>query len=230
MKWEFYHTELITNYQIIINFHILTDEITTLESKEEKCEKSEIDIEEERERLDQLWVPPKFKTDESKVDNKKYLLKYDDQLQLMLARYDRPKALCEARSISQKLRYQNCATLMPRNSYINSSQPDLLGDDDHRKLIETRYDTPKMKRIRSYVEMRDLSRTRKASQSTTHDSFDDNNNVDNMPCNRTTINENLNFNDLDKLMDAKNVDKDITFKFSSLNNLNQRMTMNETQC
>lgn len=153
------------------------------------------------------------------------MLKYDDQLQLLLARYDQPRPLVEARSISQKLRYQNdFHTFMPPNSYINTSQPDLLVATDRERLIESRYDTPKLKRIRSYVEMRNIIRCRKASQTTTNDSFDDNNNE--MPCNRTTINENLDFNDLDKLL---NTDKEISFRFSSLNNLNQRLTT-ETKC
>lgn len=177
-------------------------------------------------RIDELWTTPKFKADVSKVDNKKYLLKYDDQLQLLLARYDHPRSLAEARSISQKLRYQNdFHTFMPPNSYVNSSQPDLLSLSDREQLLESQYDTPKLKRIRSYVEMRNIARCRKTSQSTTNDSFDDNNNE--MPCNRTTINENLNFNDLDKLL---NTDKEISFQFSSLNNLNQRLTMTETKC
>jgi hypothetical protein len=181
--------------------------------------------EDEINRLEELWTTPKFKTDVSKVDNKKYLLKYDDQVQLLLARYDQPKPLAEARSISQKLRYQNdMNTFMPPNSYVNTSQPDLPSTSDRERLIESRYDTPKIKRNRSYVEMRNIARCRKSSQSTA-DSFDDNNNE--MPCNRTTINENLDFNDLDKLL---NTDKEIQFKFSSLNNLNQKMTTNETEC
>lgn len=182
---------------------------------------------EESNRIDELWTTPKFKSDIDKVDNKKYLLKYDDQIQLLLARYDQPRKLAEARSISQKLRYQNDPNIfMPKNSYVNTSQPDLLSCSDHEKLIDSRYDTPKLKRIRSYVEMRNIVRCRNSSQSTTGcDSFDDNNNE--MPCNRTTINENLNFNDLDKLL---NTDKEISFKFSSLNNLNQRLTTHETKC
>jgi hypothetical protein len=146
---------------------------------------------------------------------------------MLLSRYDQPRALCEARSISQKLRYQNdMHTFMPPNSYVNTSQPDLLSTSDRDRLVESRYDTPKLKRNRSYVEMRNLVRVRRSSQSTTgNDSFDDNNNE--MPCNRTTINENLDFNDLDKLL---NTDKEISFKFSSLNNLNQKMTTIETQC
>lgn len=189
---------------------------------------SDYNDEEEINRLEELWTTPKFKTDASKVDNKKYLLKYDDQLQLLLARYDQPKPLAEARSISQKLRYQNdMHTFMPPNSYVNTSQPDLLSCSDRERLVESRYDTPRIKRNRSYVEMRNIARCRKSSQSTTGttDSFDDNNNE--MPCNRTTINENLDFNDLDKLL---NTDKEIQFKFSSLNNLNQKMTTNETEC
>lgn len=181
---------------------------------------------EETNRIDELWTTPKFKTDVSKVDNKKYLLKYDDQLQLLLARYDQPRPMHEARSISQKLRYQNDSrTFLPPNSYVNSSQPDLLSASDRDRLIESRYDTPKLKRNRSYVEMRNIVRCRRSSASTTNDSFDDNNNE--MPCNRTTINENLNFNDLDKLL---NTDKEISFKFSSLNNLNRRLTTTETKC
>lgn len=200
------------------------DEINTLESA--ACEKAPIDIEEECTRINELWTPPKFKADLSKVDHKKYLLKYDDQLQLLLARYDVPKAPLEARSISQKLRYQNdFHTFMRPNSYVNTSQPDLLSASDKEKLIESRYDTPRLKRNRSYVEMRNIVRCRNASQSTTGGSFDDNNNE--MPCNRATINENLDFNDLDKLL---NTDKEISFQFSSANNLNQRMTMNETKC
>lgn len=200
------------------------DEISTIESTTAKS--TDYNDEDEINRLDELWTTPKFKADVSKVDNKKYLLKYDDQLQLLLARYDQPKPLAEARSISQKLRYQNdMHTFMPPNSYVNTSQPDLASTSDRERLIELRYDTPKIKRNRSYVEMRNISRCRKSSQSTTTDSFDDNNNE--MPCNRTTINENLDFNDLDKLL---NTDKDIQFKFSSLNNLNQKMTTTETEC
>lgn len=206
-------------------FLFLTDEIGSLEQAASVSEKVVEDNEEESNRINELWSPPKFKADVSKVDNKRYLLKYDDQLQLLLARYDQPKPLSEARSISQKLRYQNdLHTFMAPNSYVNTSQPDLLSLSERERLIETRYDTPKLKRNRSYVEMRNIVRCRKSSQSTTNDSFDDNNNE--MPCNRATINDNLNFNDLDKLL---NTDKEISFQFSSVNNLNQRLT-NETKC
>jgi hypothetical protein len=174
-------------------------------------------------RIESLWTIPKFKSDVSKVDNQKYLLKYDDQLQLLIARYDKPKSIDERKSTNQKLRYQNdFHTFIKPNRYINISQPDLhsLYEDES---IKSQYDTPTMKRFKSYIEMRNIARARRSSVSTTAESFDDNNNE--MPCNRTTINENLNFNDLDKLQ----TDKEITFKFSSLNNLNQRMT-NETKC
>lgn len=110
---------------------------------------------------------------------------------------------------------------MKPNRYINISQPDLHSLSEGAESV---YDTPTMKKIKSYIEMRNIARARRSSISTTAESFDDNNNE--MPCKRTTINENLNFNDLDKLLKA---DKEITFKFSSLNNLNQRMT-NETKC
>jgi hypothetical protein len=192
---------------------------------ESSSNKKDDEDEDEKERINELWTTPKFKTDASKVDNKKYLLKYDD-LQFLLSRYDQPKALGEARSTNQKLRYQNdLTTFIAPNSYMNTSQPDLPSTSDRERLIDSRYDTPRIKRNRSYVEMRNIGRCRKASMSTTHDSFDDNNNE--MPCNRTTINENLNFNDLDKLL---NTDKEISFKFSSLNNLNQRLTAKETKC
>lgn len=127
------------------------------------------------------------------------------------------------------LRYQNdFHTFLKPNRYVNTSQPDLLSliDNDRDRLVsESRYDTPSLRRMKSYIEMRNIARVRRSSNSTTNDSFDDNNNE--MPCanKRTTINENLNFNDLDKLLKA---DKEITFKFSSLNNLNQRLT--ETKC
>lgn len=200
-----------------------SDDICAMESPALKKKDEEDD--DEKERINELWTTPKFKSNASEVDNKKYLLKYDDQLQLLLARYDQPKALVEARSISQKLRYQNdFHTFIAPNTYINTSQPDLLSMSDREKLIDSRYDTPRIKRNRSYVEMRNIGRCRKTSQSTTHDSFDDNNNE--MPCNRTTINENLNFNDLDKLLS----DKEISFKFSSLNNLNQMLTSKDTKC
>lgn len=169
------------------------------------------------------------------MDNKKYLLKYDDQIDLLLSRYDKPKPLNETKSTNQRLRYQNdLHTFIKPNRYVNISQPDLLClfNNDREKLIESRYDTPAMKRIKSYIEMRNISRVsgRRSSISTTNDSFDDNNNERNdfneMPCKRTTLNENLNFNDLDKLLRDE---KEISFKFSSLNNLNQRMT-SETKC
>lgn len=176
------------------------------------------------------------------MDNKKYLLKYDDQLQLLLSRYDKPKPH-DIKSTNQKLRYQNdFHTFMKPNRYINISQPDLLftssstssphhSNNDREKLIESRYDTPSLKRFKSYIEMRNITQRassstgRRSSICTTNDSFDDNNNE--MPCKRTTLNENLNFNDLDKLLKDE---KEITFKFSSLNNLNQRLTTNETKC
>lgn len=110
---------------------------------------------------------------------------------------------------------------MKPNRYINISQPDLHSLCEGAESV---YDTPTMKKIKSYIEMRNIARARRSSVSTTAESFDDNNNE--MPCKRTTINENLNFNDLDKLLKS---DKEISFKFSSLNNLNQRMT-NETKC
>lgn len=160
------------------------------------------------------------------MDNKKYLLKYDDQFQLLLARYDKPKPLGDTKNLNQKLRYQNdFHTFMKPNRYINTSQPDLLSiaDSERDRLVESRYDTPSIRRMKSYIEMRNIARARRSSNSTTNDSFDDNNNE--MPCKRTTINENLNFNDLDKLLKA---DKEITFKFSSVNNLNDKLT--ETKC
>lgn len=161
------------------------------------------------------------------MDHKKYLLKYDDQLQLLIARYDKPKSIDERKSTNQKLRYQNdFHTFMKPNRYINVSQPDLQYICEGTESIISQYDTPSLKKIRSYIEMRNIARARRSSISTTNDSFDDNNNE--MPCKRTTINENLNFNDLDKLLKA---DKEISFKFSSLNNLNQRMTKtSETKC
>lgn len=113
---------------------------------------------------------------------------------------------------------------MAPNRYVNVSHPDLLSLREGNESIKSQYDTPTLKKFKSYIEMRNIARARRSSISTTTDSFDDNNNE--MPCKRTTINENLNFNDLDKLLNA---DKEITFKFSSLNNLNQRMT-NETKC
>lgn len=161
------------------------------------------------------------------------MLKYDDQIQLLLARYDKPKPLTDKLLMNQKLRYQNdFHSFMKPNRYVNTSQPDLLSitDNDRENLIESRYDTPSLRRMKSYIEMRNISRAARCSVSTTNDSFDDNNNeiINNMPCSkRTTINENLNFNDLDKLLKA---DKEITFKFSSLNNLNQRLTETTTKC
>jgi len=114
---------------------------------------------------------------------------------------------------------------MKPNRYVNTSQPDLLSmsDADREQLIESRYDTPSIRRMKSYIEMRNIARARRSSISTTADSFDDNNNE--MPCKRTTINENLDFNDLDKLLKS---DKEISFKFSSVNNLNDKLT--ETKC
>jgi hypothetical protein len=168
---------------------------------------------------DSLWSIPKFKSDINKVDHKKYLLNYDDQLQLLLSRYDKPKSNHETKSTNQKLRYQNdLHTFIKPNRYINISQPDLVSLYHNDKSLESRYDTPTIKRIKSYIEMRGIGR--RSSKT----SFDDNNNE--MPCKRTTMNENLNFNDLDKLLTTE---KEITFKFSSLNNLNQRLT-NETKC
>lgn len=175
----------------------------------------------ELKRLEVLWTTPKFKTDTSK-DNQRYLLKYDDQMQSLLSKYDQPKT-SKIKMLTQKLRYQNdFQSFMPPNSYINTSQPDLLAESDRKRLIEQQnYDTPKLKRNLSYVEMRIVDR--KSSQS---ESFDDNDN-DGKSNKRGTINENLNFNDLDKLLSR---DKEISFKFSSLNNLNQRLTSNESKC
>jgi hypothetical protein len=176
---------------------------------------------EEEKRIEDLWTTPKFKTDRSKVDNQKYLLKYDDQMQSLLSRYDQPKTSKIHMLMTQKLRYQNdLQSFVQPNSYINTSQPDLLSESDRKRLIEENYDTPKLKRNLSYVEMRNVGR--KPSHC---ESFDDNNNDG--QSNRVTINENLNFNDLDKLLSK---DKEISFKFSSLNNLNQRLTQNETKC
>jgi hypothetical protein len=193
-----------------------------------KTEETDLDYK----RIDSLWIPPKFKSDINKVDNKKYLLKYDDQIQLLLSRYDKPKSTNESRfSTTHKPRYQNDFTSnykTPSRCYVNASQPDLcsLADStatDREHLIESRYETPSLRRMKSYIEMRNIKH-RRSSNCTTNDSFDDNNNE--MPCKRTTINENLNFNDLDKLLKA---DKEIiSFKFSSLNNLNERLT--ETKC
>lgn len=175
----------------------------------------------EEKRLEDLWITPKFKTDSNKVDNQKYLLNYDEQMQSLLSKYDQPKSSSKARCVTQKLRYQNdFHTFLAPNSYINTSQPDLtISVSDQKRLIEQNYDTPKLKRNLSYVEMRNVGRL--SSQS---ESIDDNNEG---KSNRTTINENLNFNDLDKLLSK---DKEISFKFSSVNNLNQRLTQNETKC
>ncbi|CAG9798345.1 unnamed protein product [Chironomus riparius] len=196
--------------------------VDEIDIQSNKTEETDLDYK----RIELLWNPPKFKADINKVDNKKYLLKYDDQLQLLLARYDKPKPVNDATSFRQKLRYQNdFHTFMKPNRYINSSQPDLISmsDTDRERLMESRYDTPSIRRMRSYIEMRNIARARRSSISTTADSFDDNNNE--MPCKRTTINENLDFNDLDKLLKS---DKEISFKFSSVNNLNDKLT--ETKC
>lgn len=149
---------------------------------------------------------------------------------MLLARYDKPKPLNEQQfSNHQKLRYQNdFHTFVKPNRYVNTSQPDLVSltysNDRERLVSESRYDTPSLRRMKSYIEMRNINKARRSSISTTtNDSFDDNNNE--MPCKRTTINDNLNFNDLDKLLKE---DKEISFQFSSLNNLNQRLT--ETKC
>ncbi|XP_070499591.1 uncharacterized protein Ret isoform X3 [Chironomus tepperi] len=196
--------------------------VDDIEVQSNKTEETDLDYK----RIELLWTAPKFKADINNVDNKKYLLKYDDQLQLLLARYDKPKPVNDANNFSHKLRYQNdFHTFMKPNRYINSSQPDLLSlsDTDRERLLESRYDTPSIRRMKSYIEMRNIARARRSSISTTADSFDDNNNE--MPCKRTTINENLNFNDLDKLLKS---DKEISFKFSSVNNLNDKLT--ETKC
>lgn len=151
-------------------------------------------------------------------------------LQTLLARYDTPRTLIEAKNDEQKLKYENdLQSIMPiirqsKHGYINTSQPDLLylSDDGREKSNKSRYDTPsiKLRHSRSYMEM-NLLRQKMPSQH--HDSFDDNNNE--MPCGRrTTINANLDMNDLDKNL---NKDKDISFTFSSLNNLNQRLTSTE---
>jgi hypothetical protein len=206
----------------LIQFSFSTDVASTVESMTtNRTTDYNDDIDEvvEEKRLEELWTTPKFKTDSSKVDNQKYLLKYDDQMQSLLSKYDQPKT-SKVHMLTQKLRYQNdFQTFLPPNTYINTSQPD-LSESDRKRLIEQNYDTPKLKRNLSYVEMRVVDR--KSSQS---ESFDDNNNHGNS--NRGTINENLNFNDLDKLLSR---DKEISFKFSSLNNLNQRLTSNETKC
>jgi hypothetical protein len=204
-------------------FYLIVDD----DLQSNKTEETDLDYR----RIENLWCPPKFKSDISKVDNKKYLLKYDDQIQALLERYDRPKPLHDGKFSNnyKMLRYQNDFHMFMRpNRYVNTSQPDLLSlaDNDRERLVsESRYDTPSLRRMKSYIEMRNIARVRRCSNSTTNDSFDDNNNE--MPCasKRTTINENLNINDLDKLLKS---DKEISFKFSSLNNLNQRLT--ETTC
>lgn len=204
---------------MFIKFFLLTDDI---EVQSNKTEETDLDYR----RLETLWAAPKFTADISSVDNKKYLLKYDDEFQMLLARYDKPKPLNDTETVHQKLRYQNdFHSFMKPNRYINTSQPDLLSvaDSERERLAESRYDTPSLRRMKSYIEMRNIARARRSSNSTTNDSFDDNNNE--MPCKRTTINENLNFNDLDKLLKS---DKEISFKFSSVNNLNDKMT--ETKC
>lgn len=177
----------------------------------------EIDISIEEKRLEVLWIAPKFKSNVNEVDNKKYLLKYDDQqIQDLLSKYDQPKNSRKIHHLAMKLRYQNdFNTFVPPNSYINSSQPDLLSLSDRQSLL-SQYDTPKIKRIRSYMEMR--------VQSSNAGSFDDND-VE-LHSNRTTINDNLNLNDLEKVASKG---KQISFKFSSMNDLNNRLTSTSTQ-
>lgn len=174
----------------------------------------DIDIPLEEKRLEILWIAPKFKTNLNEVDNKRYLLKYDDQqTSSSMSQYDQPAKNTRKSHLAMKLRYQNdFNTFVPPNSYINSSQPDLLSMQSDRQSLIENYDTPRIKRIRSYMEMRVVQ-----SNST---SFDDNNDVE-LRSNRTTLNDNLDLNDLEKVL-AK--DKEISFKFSSLNNLNNRLT------
>lgn len=179
-------------------------------------------LKEENQRLDQLWCPPKYKDLYS--DPKKYLLKYDSPrpsstASTVLDRYDMPRSLLESKTVDQRMRYEN--DLVPLLRRNGGSQPNLHQmTPEERQELSKHYDTPALKRIRSYLEMDFLQQT-KHKRLMAEQSFEDNNNNELARNSVECTNRNLNLNNLDeKHMN----DKHISFKFSSLNDLNQQLT------
>lgn len=117
------------------------------------------------------------------------------------------------------MRYEN--DLVPLLRKNGGSQPNLHQmTADERQELSKHYDTPALKRIRSYLEMDFLQQT-KHKRLIAEQSFEDNNNNELARNSIECANRNLNLNNLDE---KHLTDKHISFKFSSLNDLNQQLT------
>ncbi len=122
----------------------------------------------------------------------------------------------------QEMRYKNdlyaLLPLLRRNkvSSINTSCLDLLSlQSDPRSISELGYDVPTLRRSRSYMEMNFTNQEKEKAKK--EQSVEDN--EDCMSENRKTIDANLNLNNLDKM-----TNKELVFRFSNHNNLNQHLT------
>lgn len=169
----------------------------------EKCQKTSysdqtnIIIEElkEADKLEHLWHPPYTATSDKSVS-----LHQDSSNDMpnntVLLSYDVPRPLIEAKTIEQNLRYQNDLT-MP----MNVKNLDKISRTSHPNVLAMNgtqhYDTP-IKRRKSYMDMTGGGGG------------------------GSRISYSNGYN-LDVRNDEKKISKDITFRFSSLLNLNEQI-------
>lgn len=148
-----------------------------------------------------------------------------------LQKYDTPRSLVVNMLNEKSLRYKNDLYALPpefrKNSIIssnNTSQPDLISITSDPRIIFYNYDVPGLKRTRSYVEMNLIQKENGQIEKTLvhKSSFEDLSQQESTnKCHRKSINNNLNFNNLDKNSPKG---KDIAFRFSNHNNLTEHLT------
>jgi hypothetical protein len=178
-------------------------------------------------RLESLWYHPSFDTTNA-VDNKKYLEEDSKELRrssnattttmattVVPEGYDVPRSLIETKTVEQNQRYQNDLPLAKRsaNFYMNqntASATNLLAAMMH-------YDSP-VKRYKSYMDMTSLKKQQRTSCD--YNDHDDDGCREGQCKGGKSIKNNLNATIGDKTVSAG---KDITFRFSSANNLQERL-------
>lgn len=169
---------------------------------EDKCQtpscsdQTNIIIEElkKADKLEHLWHPPYTATSDKSVHHDQDFTN-DIPDNMVLLSYDVPRPLIEAKTVEQNLRYQNDLT-MP----MNIKNLDTISRTSHPNVLTMNgtqhYDTP-IKRRKSYMDMSGVGGNRI--------SYSNGYNLD-------IRNE-----------EKKKLSKDITFRFSSLLNLNEQI-------
>lgn len=149
---------------------------------------------EEADQLEHLWHPPYAATSD-KGDNSHQDTTNGDPGNMVLLSYDIPRPLIEAKTVEQNLRYQNDLTAIP----TNLKKSDAFTRTSHPNGLPVNgiqhYDTP-VKRRKSYMDM----------------SGGDN---------RKSVSNGYNLDVQNE--EKKKLSKDITFRFSSLLNLNEQI-------